>query len=138
MPGVPTIASRCAAVAALCMALGLGTVPPALAHDGRDDDVRVEGDCGTGASSQLRLKADHGAIRVEFEVKSRRARERWRVVLVHERRVVWRGRVRTRSGSASFRVRRSIPDLEGADGVSMRGSGPNGNTCLAATTLTAG
>ena len=135
---MPALTGRRAAIALVCVAVALAASPSAYAHGGRDDDVRVEGDCGRGASSSLRLKADHGTIRVEFEVESRRARERWRVVLVHERRVVWRGQVRTRSGSASFRVRRSIPDFEGADEVSMRGSGPNGNTCLAAATLTAG
>ena len=86
--------------------------------------------------AELRLKADHGAIRVEFEVESRRARERWRVVLVHERRVVWRGRARTRDGG-SFRIRRSIPDFDGVDEVSVRASGPRGNTCQATATLTA-
>jgi hypothetical protein len=102
---------------------------PALAHD---DDVRVSGSCGAGASSKLRLRAKDGAIRVEFEVRSRRRGESWRVALVHERRVVWRGRARTRSGSRSFRIRRSIPDFDGADQVGVRASGPGGNTCEAA------
>ena len=82
----------------------------------------------------MRLRADDGSIRVEFRVDSERARERWRVALVHERRVVWRGRVRTRSGG-SFRVRRSVSDYEGADQVSVRASGPGGNTCQAGATL---
>jgi hypothetical protein len=85
----------------------------------------------------LRLKADHDVIRVEFEVDSRRARERWRLVLVHERRVVWRGSARTRSSGAAFRIRREIPNFDGADQVSVRGSGPGGNTCQATATLAA-
>jgi hypothetical protein len=93
-------------------------------------DVRVAGTCGSGAAAQLRLKADDGAIRVRFEVDGYRAGERWRIVLVHERRVVWRGTRRTRSGSR-VRIRRSIPDYGGADSVRAHAAGPRGNTCSA-------
>ena len=115
----------------LTILLALALAVPAFA----DDDVRVEGSCGAGAESQLRLRADDGSIRVEFRVDSRRSGERWRVTLVHERRVVWRGRVRTRSGG-SFRIRRTVPDFDGADEVSVRAAGPGGNTCQAGATLT--
>jgi hypothetical protein len=123
-------------LAAICLALSLLAPAPALAHGGGDgQDVRVSGTCGTGASSRLRLRAKDGALRVEFELNSRRSGERWRVVLVHERRVAWRGRARTRSGSGSFRIRRSLPDFEGADQVTVRASGPRGNTCQASVLL---
>jgi len=137
MGAVPSRAVHIRAAAAVALALAVGTAPPALGHDGGDDDVRVAGACGTGADARLRLKSDDGAIRVEFEVDSRRGRERWRVILVHERRVVWRGRARTRPGSRSFRIRRSIPDFDGVDEVSVRASGPGGNTCQAGATLKA-
>jgi hypothetical protein len=116
----------------LAILLALTLAAPAFA---RDDDVRVWGSCGAGAESQLRLRAKDGSIRVEFRVDSERSEERWRVTLVHERRVVWRGRVRTRS-NGSFRVRRSVPDYEGADQVSVRAAGPGGNVCQAGSTLT--
>jgi hypothetical protein len=121
---------------ALALAFALGAPAPALARDGGDKDARVSGTCARGATSQLRLKADDGEIRVEFEVKSSRSGERWRVTLAHERRVVWRGQARTRSGSRSFRIRRSIPDFDGVDEVSARASGPGGKTCQATTMLT--
>jgi hypothetical protein len=35
------------------------------------------------------------------------------------------------SGSGTFRIRRAIPDFEGADQVAARASGPRGNTCEA-------
>jgi hypothetical protein len=124
------------AVAALCVALALVAPAPALGRGGDDDDVRISGTCGKGATSKLRLRPKDGAIQVEFEVKANRGGQRWRVVLVHERRVAWRGRVRTRSGSESFRVRRSIPDFGGADQVTARASGPRGNTCQATGVLT--
>jgi hypothetical protein len=109
--------------------LMLALAAPALA-----DGVRASGTCGSGATAEFRLDAHDDEIRVELRVRSRRAREHWRVALVHERRVVWRGEVRTRS-NRSFRVRRSVADFEGADEVSARASGPRGNTCQATATL---
>ena len=127
--------TRLVSLAALCVVLALVAPAPALARGG-DDDVRVTGTCGKGATSKLRLRAKDGAIQVEFEVKANRGGQRWRVVLVHERRVAWRGRARTRSGSRSFRIRRSIPNFDGADQVTARASGPRGNTCAATGLLT--
>ena len=123
------------ALAALCVALALFSAAPAFARGG-DGDVRVTGTCGRGATSNLRLTTKDGAIQVEFGVKAGRGGQRWGVVLVHERRIAWRGRLRTRSGSGSFRVRRSIPDFAGADEVTVRASGPRGNTCTATGLLT--
>jgi hypothetical protein len=134
MPGVRTRSSFLG-LAAVSLALALCAPGSALAHGGGDQDVRVSGTCGEGASSQLRLRAKDGAIRVEFEVDANRAGKRWSVVLVHERRVAWRGRARTRSGG-SFRIRRSIPDFGGADQITARASGPHGNTCVATGLLT--
>jgi len=94
------------------------------------------GTCGSGASSKLRLRSRDGEISVEFEVKRSRRGERWRVVLVHERRVAWRG-ARTTGSSGSFRVRRTLRDLAGSDRVKARASGPRGVTCEAAATLAA-
>jgi hypothetical protein len=122
-------------ITAVCVALALGAAPPAAAHG--DDEARVEAACGRGAAAQMRLKADDGRIRVEFELDSRRGRERWRVTLVHERRVEWRGTARTRRGSRSFRIRRSIHDYDGVDEVSVHASGPGGNACHAIAKLTA-
>jgi hypothetical protein len=121
------------ALAALSLALVLAFPTAALARD--DRDVRVAGTCGAGASSTLRLRAQDGVIRVEFELRGERAGERWRVAIVHERRVVWRGSARTRSGSARLRIRRSIGDYAGADQVGLRAAGPRGTTCEAAATV---
>ena len=74
-----------------------------------------------------------GAIRVRFEVDHSRAGASWRVVLVQDRRVVWRGRARTRGDS--FEIERSLRDLPGADRVTARAWGPGGVTCAAAVTL---
>jgi hypothetical protein len=129
---------RCSVAFALAVALLVAAVPAPASGDGDGDrrEARVSGTCGRGAKSELRLRSRDGTISVRFDVERRRARERWVVVLVHERRVAWRGQVRTRSGSGSFRVRRSIPDFGGADQVTARASGPRGNTCQATGVLT--
>lgn len=112
--------------------------PPALADDDADDrrsEARVSATCSKGASARLRLRARDGEIRVEYEVKRRRRGERWRVVLVQERRVVWRGVMRTSGSGGSFRVRRVLEDLDGPDRVVARASGPRGLTCEASAML---
>jgi hypothetical protein len=121
------------------MLLALVTAAPAFAKDGGsggsgDGDVRVSGRCSKGTSSALRVRSHDGELRIDFEVSRRHARESWRVVFVHERRVAWRGTVRTSSGG-SFRVRRSYADYEGADTVTARATGPRGVTCSASATL---
>jgi hypothetical protein len=117
---------------ALLISIALLVMPAAAAL--ADDDVRRSGTCGAGVSSELRVDPRDDAIRVRFTVDGRRAREKWRFVLVHERRVVWRGHRRTGSGG-KVRIRRSIANFAGADFVSVRASGPNGNTCSASATL---
>jgi hypothetical protein len=93
------------------------------------DDVRVAGDCGSGASAELRVRAHHGAIEVEYRVRRGRSGERWSVALVHERRVAWRGRATTRGDG--LRIRRTLPDYAGADEITARASGLRGLTCTA-------
>ena len=130
---------RWCAVAATAVVLLVAGAAPAAARDGADDrrEARVAGTSGKGASSKLRLRSRDGEIRVEFEVRRNRRGERWRVVLVHERRVAWRGRARTSRSSGSFRVRRTLRDLRGSDRVKVRAAGPRGVTCEAAATLAA-
>jgi len=131
----PRSCTACAAVLAL-----LVSAAPAPAKDGDDDgrrEARVVGTCPNGASSKLRLRSRDGEISVEFEVKRNRRGERWRVVLVHERRVAWRGTVRTSRSGGSFRVRRTLRDYDGSDRVTVRASGPRGLTCEATGQLAA-
>lgn len=127
-------------VAALAAALALlfGTAGQAAARGGGGgggQEVRVAGSCGAGATSKLRLRARDGVLRVQFEVDHTRARARWRVVLVQDRRVVWRGSARTAGASDAFEVERRLRDLPGADSVTARAWGPRGVTCAASATL---
>jgi hypothetical protein len=107
----------------------------AFSHGGDRNQTRVSGTCGGGVRSTLELKAGHGAIAVEFAARGARRDSAWRVTLSQEGRVEWRGTARARGGSGTFRVRRDIRDLEGADRVSVRASGPGGVSCRATATL---
>ena len=116
-----------------CLLLALPASSQARGGGG-DDEVRTSGRCGGGARSELRLKADDGTIELRFEVRGAR-RGSWRVVVVQERRVAWRGTVSASGGSRSFRVERDLDDLPGADAIMVRASGPRGVTCNASGTL---
>ena len=115
------------AVLLACLLLALPASSPARGGD--DDEVRASGRCGGGASSELRMRAKDGTIELRFEVRGAR-RGSWRVVVVQERRVAWRGTVGA-GGSRSFRVERELDDLAGADAIMVRASGPRGLTCTA-------
>jgi hypothetical protein len=118
----------------LALALAVAGPSPALAkHGGGGPDVRAAGTCGKGATSKLRLRPRDGGIELRFEVEHARSGAAWRIVVVQERRVVWRGRARTARGA--FEIGRRLADLPGADHVSVRGVGPRGLTCVAAATL---
>jgi hypothetical protein len=129
-------------VTRLSLLLGIGVVLLAavwpLAAGAEDDrDVRVVGVCGSGSgvTSKLRLKSGDDGLEVRFEVEHARAGVVWRVVLVHERRIAWRGSARTTRSSGSFEVRRVLRDLPGSDAVSARAWGPRGVVCRAAAVL---
>ena len=79
-------------------------------------EARVAGRCGGGATSSLRALPRRHTRRVRGQADDDARRRRWRVVLVHERRVEWRGSVRTRRLCGSFRIRRTLRDLDGPDG----------------------
>jgi hypothetical protein len=101
--------------------------------NGGRQEVRVAGSCGKGATARLRLRSQDGRIRAQLEIDHARSGAIWRVSLVQERHVVYRGRARTRLGQ--FEVERRLSDLPGADIVTARAVGPRGLTCVAAATL---
>ncbi len=104
----------------------------ALAKDG--GDVRVAAVCSKGASSELRLKSGDGGIEVRFRLRRGRV-STWRVVLVQERRVAFKGTQKTAGSSGSFELRRTLPDLTGADAITATAWGPQGLVCRATATL---
>jgi hypothetical protein len=114
---------------------------PALARGGPGKgggdriEVRAVGTCGTGAASSLRLRSRDGAIQSEFEVHGRARPSNWRVTIVHERHVAWRGTRRTVGPRRSFSLEYGLPDYSGADLVMVRAIGPRGVVCSASATL---
>jgi hypothetical protein len=97
-------------------------------------EVRVAGSCGKGATSGLKVKARDGGLETEFEVHGR-AGASWRVTIVHEREVAWRGTRHTSGPSRSFSLSYRVPDYSGADIVTARAVGPRGVVCSASATL---
>jgi hypothetical protein len=113
-----------AAVAA-CAGLSLPSV--ASADDG--GEVRKAGSCTASSKMSVRLRADDGKIRVELEIEGRQRMAAWNVILLHERRIVFRGVVRTRNGRREVRLRRTFDDWFGRDSIVIRASGPRAETC---------
>lgn len=133
---IPVRCSHILVALALLIALAVGPAnASARGGDGGGGEVRVAGTCDRGATSKLRLRAKDGGIRAQFEVDHNRSGTLWRVVLVQDRRVVWRGRARTRGTGDSFEIERRLRNLPGADQVTVRASGPGGLTCAASATL---
>ena len=118
----------------LLVVLGLALPAGASARrGGGGDEVRVDGVCGGGAKSTLKVKARDGGLEVDVEVEHVRGASAWRLTLVQEGRVMWRGTARPRLGR--FELRRGLRDLAGADRVGVTASGPSGVTCRMAATL---
>jgi hypothetical protein len=120
--------SRTPAILLAVVALALPAV--ASAKDGAGE-ARVAGACSQGASAELRLKRDDGAIELRFALRHGRAGS-WRVAIVQERRVVWK---RTGRQSGSFELRRTLRDLAGANAITATAWGPQGLVCRASATL---
>jgi hypothetical protein len=119
-------------LAAVVAALALPVL--AAADDEPSDDVRGTGSCTRSSEIELELRARDGAIRVELKIETGRRGSRWGVILLHERRTVFRGVVRTRS-NGSLELRRSVPDWFGTDTVVVRASGPRAETCRVSAAL---
>jgi hypothetical protein len=114
---------------------GLAAPAAEARHGGDRDEVRTAGTCGGSVRSELKLKSDDGGIEAEFELHQARGGSAWRLTIVQEGRVVWRGRATAGRSSRSFTVERRLRDLSGADRVSVRASGPSGVACRASATL---
>ncbi len=119
-----------AVVAALVFPLAAG------ADDGGNGaTARVERSCSGSSTIALRVRPRDGGLRVEIEVEAARPRGRWGVVVIHERRLVVRARVRTDPTAGGFAIRRVIPDWPGRDTVTVRAAGPRAEVCRASVTV---
>jgi hypothetical protein len=126
------------AIAVLAAGGALAVAAPSAAQAGDDDgssseaDVRVELSCSRQSEIRLRLRTrDDDRLRVEVEVRTPRRGTSWTLVMIHERRLVLRVRRETGDSSGSFSLRRTIADWPGRDTVTVRATGPAGETCRA-------
>jgi len=120
----------------VCLTLAAASLPVAAVAKGGPDEVRVKGPCSGGAISDLRLRShDDGRIDVRFEVEHGRAGAAWRVTLVQERRIAWKGAAKATRPGGSFEVHRTLRDLPGNDSVTVGAWGPRGAACRASATL---
>jgi hypothetical protein len=130
MPRMPSPRVPLALAAAVVL---LGASPVARADDEPRDDVRVLGRCTGGTTAELRVRArDDGELRLDLVLRSRRRPARWHVVVVHERRIAYRGTVRAGTGAS---LRLTLADLAGPDSVSVRATGTGTQSCRASATI---
>lgn len=115
----------------VAVVLATALAAPAAADDTRE--VRVRTECSRGSEAELRVRADDGELRVELRIDSRRG-ARWSVILLHERRIAFRGSVRA-TRSSGLRVRRTLRNLYGRDRVVVRATGSRSETCRISATL---
>ncbi len=123
-----------AATAAVLAVAGAASPGTADARDGDRVEVRVVGTCGGASAIRLRLRAEEGRIRVDTQVRTRRAGV-WRLTVLHERRAVVRPRIRVARRDGGFSHRVTVPAGSGADAVAVRAVSPAGETCTAAATV---
>lgn len=122
------------AVAAVALVAALALPFGAAADDGGDREVRAVRSCSNGSETMLRARTDDGSIRVELRIDPARPGP-WRVIFLHERRIVYRGTLRPSSSSGNVRLRRTVRDLYGPDSLVIRSTGPRAESCRIAAEL---
>ena len=110
---------------------------PAAAPADDGDQARTRVACA-GGRAELRLErkddAGRSLIEVELRLDARGGTQALRVVLLHERRLVYSG-VRRTTASGTYRLRRTVPDWPGRETVTARVGTTGGRTCVLATAL---
>jgi hypothetical protein len=118
------------AIAALAASLSL-LASTALASGQKGGHAIVKtGKCSKSSTWKLKVKSDDGRIETEFEVDQNRVGKRWRVTLLNNGSVAFKGIRTTRAPSGSFSVSRLLADSAGANTIAgsakaLRG----GETC---------
>lgn len=105
----------------------------------KDDESRVRVAC-LGGTAELRLRArdedeEDATIEIELRVDVRRSVSTWRVVVLHERQLVYKGTRRSIDSGYSYRLRRVVPNWPGSETVTARLTAPSGRTCRLAATI---
>ena len=120
---------------ALLVAVGLAIPTSAVADDGPHKDVRARGSCTGSNESRLRVRAEDGRLRIEFRIDADRRYRAWAIVLLRERRIVFRGTLTPGGGGRALELRRTIADWPGTNTVAVRASTRTGQSCRATATV---
>ena len=91
----------------------------------------VFGACGGGAKPGLSVWAEQEGLGAAFTLEHARPDTDWRLTVVHEGHIAWRGGGHT-DGAGMLKVVRRFGDYPGVDHVSVRAIAPDGATCAAA------
>lgn len=121
--------------AGLGAALGLAFASPAAADGGSRADVRVQGVCTGASTAALRVRAEEGRLRIEFRLDAARPYGAWTVVVLRERRIVFRGTVQTGRGGRAVEVRRTVEGWPGTNAIVVRAWTRGGQSCRATATV---
>lgn len=100
---------------------------------GEDDEVRVGVTCA-GGRAELRLEVEDEEIEVELRLDGRAGVRPVRIVILHERRLVYRG-LRSTNRLGSLRLRLTIADWPWREAVTARVGLPSGRTCVLEATI---
>jgi hypothetical protein len=139
------------ALAAVAIALALPATGVAGDDESGDDESVTRVSC-VGGTAELRLEeADDsegdedgddegdyeraGEIEIQLRVHVREPVPTWRLVLLHERRLVYQGVRRSTRDGYALRYDREVPDWDGRQTVTARLATPSGRACRLEATI---
>jgi len=118
---------------AAVLLMSVAGVAPAAAKDG---DVIREGRCSGRSDWKLKLSPENGRIEVEYEIDSNRVGQTWRVRIVKNGTVIFRGTRETKGPSGSFELRLVTSNTAGDDVFRARAThAASGEVCGGAATF---
>ena len=96
--------------------------------------VSREALCVGDGRIEIDLRARDGWIEIRSTIRAVAPRSRWRMIVSHDRWIIWVGRkVVGSSGRVALRVRNK--DYEGPDAIMVRANGPSGEVCRVVATI---
>jgi hypothetical protein len=116
--------------------VGIGMVVMALlaptAALAKDGDVITTGACSGASTWKLKLSDEDLGKEVKIEVDQNVVGDQWKVRMLLNGDVLFKGKRTTRAPSGDFKVRRVVTDLAGKDVVKIRARNlTTGETCFA-------
>ena len=113
------------------------TTTPIPAPTPADQDLQAarQARCAGGGRVDIALRARKGWIEIRSTIRSVPQKSSWRIIVSHERWIVWIGRKSaTSTGQVALRVRNK--DYDGPDTIMVRANGPKGEVCRVVATVT--